>query len=478
MRKNRSLLKNFKITKKMKKSIRLFTTVMVCMAMALCVSCKKDNAEPSGGNTGGGGTQTVATVTTEEVTEITQTTAICGGEVTSDGGAAVTACGVCWSTSQNPTVSDSHTTDGSGTGSFTSNITGLTDNTTYYVRAYATNSEGTSYGEQRSFTTSQNITSPTVTTNNVTDITQTTATCGGEVTSDGGATVTARGVCWGTEPNPTPSDNCTVDGEGVGAFTSEMTGLEPGTKYYVRAYAKNAAGTGFGAERSFTTLENGGGGDGRFSVSSGTTVEFAPGNLYWDGSAFRFEANQWSLADTWNASHVSHFFWSNTTDWQESGKEPYAASYLYSTQTTDDVFFTEASGFQVSGETAGTWRTLSSAEWDYLLYTRDNASSLRAWVTLSDVSVSGLVILPDGSSATASGITTSSALAGSGAVFLPAAGDRGGMGVHSVGSLGYYWSSSLYTDNPSLAYCMRFDSGDVYSFNDYRYSGYPVRLVR
>ena len=133
----------------MKRRIRLFTTVMVCMAMALCVSCKKDDNN----NPGGGGTQTVATVTTNNVTDIIQTTATCGGEVTSDGGAAVTARGVCWSTSQNPTVSDSHTTDGSGTGSFTSNITGLTENTTYYVRAYATNSEGTSYGEQKSFTT-------------------------------------------------------------------------------------------------------------------------------------------------------------------------------------------------------------------------------------------------------------------------------------------------------------------------------------
>ena len=132
----------------MKKSIRLFTTLMVCMAMVLCVSCKKDDD-----NNPGGGTQTVATVTTGDVTDITQTTAVCVGEVKSENGWAVTERGVCWSTSQNPTVSDSHTTDGSGTGSFTSSITGLTVNTTYYVRAYATNSAGTSYGEQRTFTT-------------------------------------------------------------------------------------------------------------------------------------------------------------------------------------------------------------------------------------------------------------------------------------------------------------------------------------
>ena len=101
------------------------------------------------------------TVTTTNVSNITQTTATSGGNVTDDGGANVTARGVCWSTSQNPTISNSHTTDGNGTGSFTSNMTGLTANTTYYVRAYATNEKGTSYGEQKSFTTLEEETSET-----------------------------------------------------------------------------------------------------------------------------------------------------------------------------------------------------------------------------------------------------------------------------------------------------------------------------
>ncbi len=85
---------------------------------------------------------TAPTVTTASITNITQTTASSGGNVTSDGGSPVTARGVCWSTSSNPTTSDVHTTDGTGTGSFTSNITGLTANTLYYVKAYATNSVG------------------------------------------------------------------------------------------------------------------------------------------------------------------------------------------------------------------------------------------------------------------------------------------------------------------------------------------------
>jgi hypothetical protein len=96
---------------------------------------------------------TVATVTTTAISDIDKTTATGGGNVTADGGATVTARGICWSTSQNPTISGSHTTDGTGTGSFTSSMTGLTANTTYYVRAYATNSAGTAYGEEMSFTT-------------------------------------------------------------------------------------------------------------------------------------------------------------------------------------------------------------------------------------------------------------------------------------------------------------------------------------
>jgi len=100
---------------------------------------------------------TLAVVTTANVTGTTQTTAISGGNVTSDGNAEVTARGVCWGTSQNPTTSSGKTSDGTGTGTFISSITGLTPGTNYYVRAYATNSAGTSYGNQQSFSTAAGI---------------------------------------------------------------------------------------------------------------------------------------------------------------------------------------------------------------------------------------------------------------------------------------------------------------------------------
>jgi hypothetical protein len=195
------------------------------------------------------------TVTTTQVTNVTQTTATGGGNVTNSGGATVTERGICWSTSHNPTTSGSHANSGTGTGSFTVNMTGLTANTTYYVRAYAVNSAGTSYGSEVSFTTQQALTVPTVTTSQVTIIQQTTATGGGNVTNSGGANVTERGICWGTSHNPTTNGSHASNGTGTGSYTVNMSGLSPGTTYYVRAYAINSAGTAYGNEVSFTTSD-------------------------------------------------------------------------------------------------------------------------------------------------------------------------------------------------------------------------------
>ena len=182
------------------------------------------------------------------------TTATSGGNVTADGGGAITARGVCWAATANPTITNPKTTDATGPGSFISNLSGLTPGTTYYVRAYATNSAGTAYGTDLTFTTSP-IVVPTLTTTAVTAITLTTATSGGNITSNGGGTVTASGICWSTTTNPTITSSKTTDGTATGTFTGNLTGLTPGTTYYVRAYATNSAGTAYGNEVSFTTSQ-------------------------------------------------------------------------------------------------------------------------------------------------------------------------------------------------------------------------------
>lgn len=199
-----------------------------------------------------------ATVTTAEVVDAVGSSATCGGTVTDDGQSFVSARGVCWSKSENPTVSDNKTVDGSGLGEFTSTLTDLEVGVTYYVRAYATNDTGTVYGEQFSFTTID-AKLPTINTFEVTEKTTVGANCGGEITSDGGARITAKGVCWATHKNPTIDDNKTEDGSGTDSFVSAITGLTEGTVYYCRAYAINAVGIAYGNERPFAPwyLDNG-----------------------------------------------------------------------------------------------------------------------------------------------------------------------------------------------------------------------------
>ncbi len=194
----------------------------------------------------------VATLTTAEVTSITANSAISGGNITGDGGGLVTGRGVCWGISPNPTIEDNKTEDGQGTGSFTSYMSDLQPVTIYYVRTYATNSAGTSYGSEISFKTLASA--PVVTTADVSLITAFTAKSGGTVLSDcGGGAITAKGVCWGILENPTTDDAKTDDGAGMDTFTSILADLKPNTTYYVRAYATNITGTGYGNQFNFTT---------------------------------------------------------------------------------------------------------------------------------------------------------------------------------------------------------------------------------
>ena len=198
--------------------------------------------------------QVTPTVTTPTVTSIGTTTATLGANVTSLGiPASITARGTCWGTTPAPTT-NCVAEGGTTTGVFTQARTGFTAGTLYYYRGYATNSTGTVYSPDGSFTT---VTIPTLTNSDISSITQTTAVGGGTISSNGGATVTVSGLVWDIAGNPTVAlSTKTTDGWAIGGpWTSSMTGLTPGTFYYVRAYATNSAGTAYGAgNKTFTAL--------------------------------------------------------------------------------------------------------------------------------------------------------------------------------------------------------------------------------
>ncbi|MHC1776286.1 MAG: FISUMP domain-containing protein [Lentimicrobium sp.] len=517
----------------------------------------------------------IPTVTTTSVTNINQTTATSGGNVTSDGGDAVTARGVCWGTSLDPTIAGNHTSDGSGTGAFESSISGLTVNTLYYVRAYATNNVGTAYGNEVSFTipwycgssrtinhvagtiapvtktvmygtvtnipgeptkcwitsnlgANQQATSvadateasagwywqfnrlqgykhdgtartpntiwinsinenldwqaendpclsefgsgwhiptaaewtnadatggwtnwngpwnselklhaagaldpgngsldyrgsdgyywsslqgspsfglylwlcntisgidtgvkeagrslrcikellPTVTTTSVTDITQYTAVIGGDVTSEGGATVTARGVCWSTSASPTLSNSFTIEGGGAWIFTSTISGLAANTLYYVRAYATNSAGTTYGNELLFTTLSSG------FVCYSSLTINHVAGVVapvtktvtYGTVPHISGEPSKCWITSNLGADHQATTVWDNTEApagwyWQFNRKQGY--KHDGTTRTPNTTWITtinENSDWLPANdpctiELGSGWRLPTSTEW-------------------------------------------------------------------------------------------------------------------
>ena len=355
-------------------------------------------------------------VITAEVSDITLSSAICGGEVVSGGDAVAIARGVCWSTNQNPTVSDNYTVDGSGIGTYISNLSNLTDNTTYYVRAYATNTNGvTSYGGERSFTTLEKML-PVVVTSKVSGITTNSAVCGGEVTFDGNL-VTERGVCWSTSLNPTINNNKTNDGNGIGTYISNLSNLTDNTTYYVRAYATNEAGTNYGEERSFTTLPSSGIINGHEWVDLGL-----PSGLKWA---------------TCNVGASSPEEYGNYYAWGETETK---AEYTEENSLTDGKQMSDISGnaqYDVATTNwGGSWRMPTREQMEELVEHCE-------WEWTQVNGVNGYKFTgPNGNS-----------------IFLPAAGYRNGSSLKYAGEIGYYWSSTPDESDSYGAYFLTFRSG-------------------
>ena len=209
----------------------------------------------------------------------------------------------------------------------------------------------------------------------------------------------------------------------------------------------------------FTVSDNGG--------ETTKQIYFSQGNLYYDGSKFNFEANQYSFKDSWDATHVSHFYWSK--DPNEAIKEEYNREQEVSdvdvfftnwTETTYEPSFT----VNVNGKEQTGWRTLSINEWQYLFNTRTMKNGKDRYTNITYDGKMGLVLYPDDYDNDP--IYDSVKTMPEGVVFLPA----------EKNDIGYYWSSAA--DDEDFAYCVKFDRFDVrLDVTDYRFFGYSVRLI-
>ena len=295
--------------------------------------------------------------------------------------------------------------------------------------------------------------SPQVTTSEVTSFTSSTATCGGEVVSEGGTAVTERGVCWSTNHNPTLSTNHASAGAGMGAFVVNATGLMQGTTYYVRAYATNANGTAYGNEVSFTTS---GGGSGNheyvdLGLPSGTlwatcnvgaNVPEEYGDYFAWGETQTKDYYDWSTYQYCDGSYNMLTKYCNMSNHGYNG-------------FTDDLTILLPEDDAATVNWGNGWRMPTKEEWEELFN-----NTTHTWTTQNGV---------NGRLFTASNGAT---------LFLPAAGYRSESGLFNAGGGGSYWSSSLYTSYPSDAWTLYFYSGDYGMYGYNRYYGRSVRPVR
>ena len=335
-------------------------------------------------------------------------------------------------------------------------------------------------------------------TNYVSGVTSASAKCRMSVVKDYGYSVTEQGFCWSTSPEPT------IDGEYMATKDTfaVLSGLDENTTYYVRSYAKNKKGISYGRQLEFitkSTIEKGERLAKGFLVNDTTQVYFSKGNLQYQASTglWRFAENQNEMIGNTNSqASASYAGWIDLFGWGTSGSDvaPYMVTPSYSAygdgekdiaNTRYDWGVYNAIGNSASGE----WRTLTNAEWSYLLFSRPNAKELRGLAMVAGIV--GLVILPDKwvlpeecefeSSATDYSTNSYSSLQWllmqqQGAAFLPAAGNRYNTTVKEFGTMGYYWSSTA--SGESSAYSISFNEKSVSTDRSYRIYGRSVRLVQ
>ena len=434
--------------------------------------------------------------------------------------------GVCFGFESHPTIEDAHVASGSGVGRFDCQLTNLSPETVYYIRAYAVCDEGVFYGEERLFGTA--VIPMEVHTTAVLDVTGTRVRAKGEVVHDGGLDVTECGFCWGTEPQPTIEGLHIKASYGMGEFGCYFSGFERGVTHYVRAYAINEEGVAYGEEMRFVpddlfTPWQSGTLPGAFSVAPGRQVRFSQGNLQYKPSDFvwRFAERQWDFVggacqgeqigdinfatvfengiqcDNICVVNANYAGWIDLFGWGTSGWNN-GNTYYQPNDYAGYVFLSDLYGppgtFDLVGDYAqadwgtniisngglGQWRTPTSDELLYLLTERNTPSGMR--FVMADVAgVRGMVLLPDdwnGAVYSFFGINELAyygineitgrewleVLEPAGAVFLPAAGDRFQYSAYNGLFFDWFGNELFYTlSDPGNPYEPSFVSGTYWT---------------
>ena len=333
------LQKNTKMIFSSKSHISAVSLLFLCCFLSFMSSGCKDEKQYN-----------LAKVTTGTISNITDSTATCSGEVTDEGSAKVTVKGFCWDKKGAPLItSDSVSKDGERGGAFSTNLTGLTPSTLYYIRAYATNKIGTRYGELKSFWT---LGTPVTSTEYAINVTSSHATVTGRLIYDGGESVTDMGICYGTSETPTLADNVLHYTGSDSTFTFTITDLAPVTTYYFCSYAVNSKGTSYGNVRMFNTMGIG------ITDADGNTYDGVQlGNQMWLNRNLKVT----KFNDSQDIPHLTDSVeWSQTTSpaWcyyknNSSYGEDYGVLYNWYAANSDNLCPTG-------------WRVPTDADWEEL----------------------------------------------------------------------------------------------------------------
>ena len=295
---------------------------------------------------------------------------------------------------------------------------------------------------------------PTVTTVVATQITESSAIVGGKVSNDGGGKIIEHGVVYNTKKSPTIANNKVVNHDGLKSYTCQLTGLEPDMLYYARAYATNEAGTKYGSQIRFTTInanvsEPTGKEEGHGYVDLGLSVKWATCNIGADLPSQPGDYYAWGETSTKDEYLWGTYRWCNSVD---TTLTKYCVNAKYG--VVDNRVTLEAQDDASAVNWGGKWRTPSDAEWTEL-----RTECTWYWVKKDDIN-GYKIVAKNGNS-----------------IFLPAAGYRYGNQLLDKSNIGNYWSSSLYLNLPEYTLGLFFSASQIYSYYNGRCSGQTIRPV-